>query len=105
MSSLRRYEILLPKLFNDGNAIPDEFFGDTLSELRSRFGAVSLETQIIRGQWEHGGQIYRDEVLRVFVDVPRTEDAHEFFIDFKETLKARFQQIEMWITWFDIGTI
>ena len=105
MSRLRRFEILLPKRFNDGTSVPDEVIGDTLSELRSRYGAVSLETQVIRGQWEYGGQIYRDEVIRVFVDAPRAPETQRFFVEFKEKLKARFQQIEMWITWFDIGTI
>ena len=105
MSALRRYEILLPKRFNDGAAVPEELFADTAAELRERFGAMSWETQIIRGEWEHEGVIFRDELLRVVVDAPRTADAQQFFVELKETLKTRFQQIEMWITWFDIGTI
>jgi hypothetical protein len=56
MSSLqRRYEILLPQRFNDGQPVPDDLFADTLLELRSQFGAVSSETQIIRGIWQHAG--------------------------------------------------
>ncbi len=105
MSALRRYEILLPKRFNDGTAVPEEFFADTGAELRERFGAMSWDTQIIRGEWEHEGVIFRDELLRVVVDTPRTPDAQQYFVDLKEKLKARFQQIEMWITWVDIGTI
>lgn len=105
MSALRRYEILLPKRFNDGGAIPRRHFGETLSELRERFGAVSNETQTIRGQWEYGGVIFRDEVIRIFVDAPRSPDDRSFFVSFKERLKERFQQIEMWITAFDIEII
>lgn len=105
MNILRRFEILLPRRTNEGAWIPKRLFVQTLRNLRERFGAVSNETQVIRGQWEYGGVIFRDEVMRVFVDVPRTSDAEEFFIEFKETLKTRFEQIEMWITWFDIGTI
>jgi hypothetical protein len=53
MSSLqRRFEILLPQRFNDGQTIPDELFAETLLELRQQFGAVSSETQIIRGIWD-----------------------------------------------------
>lgn len=46
-SSYRRYEILLPLKFNDGGAVPDELIGATLLELRTRFGAISVETQTI----------------------------------------------------------
>ena len=105
MNELRRFEILLPRRFNDGSWIPKRLFVLTLRELRIPFGAVSNETQVIRGQWEYSGVIFRDEVMRGFVDAPRTSHAQDFFVEFKETLKARFQQIEMWITWFDIGTI
>jgi hypothetical protein len=48
-SSQRRYEILLPQRFNDGTPVPDELIGQTFLELRTRFGSMSSETQIIRG--------------------------------------------------------
>ena len=105
MSFLRRFEILLPSRLNDGAPIPRPFIGETLNELRARFGVVSLETQVIKGQWEYGGVVFRDEVIRIFVDAPRTPSALEFFAAYKETLKSRFQQIEMWITAFEIEQI
>jgi hypothetical protein len=49
----RRFEILLPRQFNDGQPVPDDLFAETLLELRQQFGAVSSETQIIRGLWQH----------------------------------------------------
>jgi hypothetical protein len=52
-SAFRRFEILLPLRFNDGSAVPDEIIADTLLELEQRFGAVSSETQTIRGLWRH----------------------------------------------------
>ena len=52
MSASRRYEILLPLQFNDGQAVPDPLLGEALLELRQHFGAVTWETQIIRGAWE-----------------------------------------------------
>jgi hypothetical protein len=51
--SFRRFEILLPQQFNDGKPVPDDLFAETLLELRQQFGAVSSETQIIRGLWQH----------------------------------------------------
>jgi hypothetical protein len=34
-SSYRRYEILLPLRFNDGQAVPDELIADTKGHLRT----------------------------------------------------------------------
>jgi len=64
-TSGRRFEILLPLRFNDGSPVPDDFIADALVELRGKFGAVSAETQRIEGQWQHAGQVYRDELIRV----------------------------------------
>jgi hypothetical protein len=36
--SLRRYEILLPLRFNDGQPVPDDLIADALLELEKRFG-------------------------------------------------------------------
>ena len=71
-TTLRRYELLLPLRFNEGQPVPDSLIADTLVELEQQFGAVSSETQIIRGQWQYQGQSYRDELVRIFVDVPDT---------------------------------
>jgi hypothetical protein len=88
-SSSRRFEILLPTRFNDGRLVPNELIADTLLELRREFGAVSSETQVIRGYWEHQGQSYRDELVRVFVDVVDAPESRQFFQDFKEKVESR----------------
>jgi hypothetical protein len=66
----RRFEILLPLRFNQGEPVPEALLADTLLELEERFGSVSAETSPIRGRWHHQGEIFRDELVRVFVDVP-----------------------------------
>ena len=104
-STLRRFEILLPLRFNDGQPIPDELVGQTLLELRQKFGAVSAETQVIRGHWQHQGEVFRDELVRVFVDVADSSDNHNFFVGFKEQLKVRFQQVDIWMTTYLIEVI
>jgi len=76
----RRFEILLPLRFSDGKAVPDDFIGDVLVELRSKLGAVSSETQKIEGQWQHAGQVYRDELMRIFVDVEDTQENRTSFV-------------------------
>jgi hypothetical protein len=103
--SLRRYEILLPLRFNDGQPVPDELVADTLLELEQQFGAVSTETQTIRGLWRHEGQAFRDDLVRVFVDVADEPEHRQFFVDFKERLKARFQQIDVWVATYPIDVL
>jgi hypothetical protein len=104
-TTLRRFEFLLPLRFNDGQPVPDSLIADTLVELERQFGAVSAETQVIRGLWRNQGQSYRDELVRVFVDVPDTGDSREFFVTYKEQLKTRFRQIDIWMTTYLIEVI
>jgi hypothetical protein len=95
---LRRFEILLPRRFNDQQPVPDELFAETFLDLERQFGAVSSETQVIYGRWQHEGQSFRDELVRAFVDVADSPENRRFFEEFKERLKARFQQLEIWMT-------
>ena len=101
----RRFELLLPTRFNSGLPVPDDAFAQTLLELRDRFGAVSAESQTIAGQWRHEGHVYKDESLRIFVDVPDTNENQEFFIGLKEILKERFQQLDIWMTTFPLEVL
>ena len=98
MSSLRRYEILVPLLFNDGSIVPEALLAQTFAELRARFGAASWETQLVQGAWEHQGATFRDNLTRFFVDVPDLPEHRAFFKEFKQTLKERFKQVDVWIT-------
>jgi hypothetical protein len=102
---LRRYEILLPLRFNDGRPMPDEVVADTLLELEGRFGAVSCETATIRGHWRHEGQAFRDDLIRVFVDVADDPEHRSFFAEFKERLKVRFDQLDIWMTTYLIEVL
>ena len=88
-STLRRFEILLPLRFNEGQPVPDDLVGQTLLEIRQQFNAVSAETQVIRGHWQHQGEVFRDDLVRIFVDVADNEENRAFFVTFKEQLKAR----------------
>lgn len=91
--SRRRYEILLPLRFNDGRPVPEDLGAETVLELRRQFGAVSCETQTIRGMWEHEGESYRDDLVRVFMDVPDLPESRQFFLEFKERLKRGFSRL------------
>jgi hypothetical protein len=102
---VRRFEVLLPLRFNDGTPVPDDAVADTLVELEERFGAVSCETQSIRGRWRHEGQSFRDDLICVFVDVPDEPEGRNFFVEYKEQLKARFQQLDIWMTTYLIEVL
>jgi hypothetical protein len=104
-SSFRRFEILLPLQLNDGRPVPDELIVDTLLELRGKFGAVSCETQTIHGMWTQDADVYRDELIRLFVDTADTQVTKVFFIELKERLKRRFDQVEIWITTYPIEVL
>jgi hypothetical protein len=95
---VRRFEVLLPLRFNDGTAVPDNAITDTLLELEQQFGAVSCDTQTIRGQWRHENQSYRDDLIRVYVDADDEPKNRQYFVECKERLKIRFQQIDIWMT-------
>ncbi len=105
MSLLRRYEILVPLLYSDGSPIPETLLAETFAELRGRFGAASWETQTVHGLWEHEGAIYRDNLTRFFVDVPDLPEHRAFFKSFKELLKQRFNQLDVWITSHPVDVI
>ena len=105
MKEYRRYEILLPRRYNDGRPVPAALLRQTFRELESRFGAVSAEGQTILGAWRQGEKTYRDELVRMFVDVPAGPEHDQFFQDFKKTLKDRFQQLELWVTSHDIRVL
>ena len=105
MSSLRRYEILVPLLFNEGAPVPEALLAQTFAELRARFGAASWETQVVQGSWEHEGATFRDNLTRFFVDVPDLPEHRIFFKEFKQTLKQRFKQLDVWITSHPVDVI
>lgn len=102
---LRRFEILLPLRFNDGQPVPDDVIADLLLALEARFGAVSSETQTFHGIWSHEGQSYRDELVRVFVDAPDSPESIAFFVQYKERLKSTLRQIDIWLTTYPIEVL
>jgi hypothetical protein len=69
-SKWRRFEVLLPVKFNDGRAVPAEWLAESVLEIVDRFGAASHETQKVEGHWRQGGVLYRDDLVKVVVDVP-----------------------------------
>ncbi len=61
----RRFEVMLPRRFNDGREVPSEWLSLAVLEIGDHFGAVSYETQIIEGHWQHAGAVYRDSLAHL----------------------------------------
>ena len=104
-SAYRRYEILLPVRFSNGDPVPAEIFAQTLLEIRERFGAVSAESHAVYGEWQYEGTVHRDESSKMYVDVVDTTENRQFFTEYKETLKSRFQQLDIWMTTYPIEVV
>jgi hypothetical protein len=98
----RRYEILLPLTFNDGQPVPDEALYQTREELLARFDSLTVHPRSLLGIWQHEGQRYQDELVRFTIDVEDTEENQFFFTNLKTTLLERFQQVEIYIISYPI---
>jgi hypothetical protein len=89
--------VLLPLRFNDGREVPPEWLADAVLEVVDRFGAASYETQKVEGHWRYGGVAYRDDLVRVVVDVPDSEENRGWIREFKGRWKSRLEQLELWV--------
>jgi hypothetical protein len=98
----RRFEVLLPLKFNDGRDVPTQWLGEAVLEVVDRFGAASYETQKVEGHWRHGGVQYRDDLVRVVVDVPDDEQHRQWMKEYKQRWKARLEQLELWMVSYPI---
>lgn len=93
-----RFEILLPRFYDDARPIEPEHFTATDDDLIELFGANSTELVTVRGKWQYKSVLYSDLLVRVRVDVEDTPENWDAMRRLKETLKERFQQLDIWIT-------
>jgi hypothetical protein len=75
---------------------------DAVLEIVDRFGAVSYERQTIEGHWRHGGVLYRDNLVRLIVDLPDLPENRQWVRQFKERWKVRLEQVEIWMVSYRI---
>jgi hypothetical protein len=101
-SNWRRFEVMLPLRFNDGREVPGEWLAEAVLEVVEKFGAASYETQKVEGHWRQGAVTYRDELVRVVVDVPDSEDNRGWVREFKARWKAKLEQLELWVVSYQI---
>jgi hypothetical protein len=96
-SRWRRFEVLLPLRFNDGRPAPSDWLAEAVLEIVDQFGAASYETQKVEGHWRQGGVIYRDDLVRIVVDLPDSAKNRQWMKRFKARWKARLEQLELWL--------
>jgi hypothetical protein len=97
MSNLRRFEVLLPLQFNDRRDVPSEWLADAVLEIVERFGAASYETQKVEGHWRYQGVLYRDNLVKIVVDVPDIPENRTWMKEYKERWKTKLEQLELWL--------
>ena len=93
-----RFEILLPLFYNDGSPIEREKYLQSDDELVQLFGATSTDTVTVHGRWLYQSTLYQDRLIRVRFDVPDNPENWQAVRALKETLKTRFDQVDIWIT-------
>ena len=93
-----RFKILLPLFYNDGRPVEDQKLLTTDDELVAAFGATSTDSAVVRGHWLYQSTVYEDRLIRVRIDLDDTAENWQKMRDIKEVLKARFDQIDIWIS-------
>ena len=101
-SKWRRFEVLLPLQFNDGSDVPGEWLAEAVLEIVEQFGAASYETQRVEGHWRHGGVVYRDNLVKLVVDLADSAKNRAWMRAFKARWKAKLKQLELWLVSYRI---
>lgn len=101
-NKLRRFEILLPLQLNDGREVPSHQLAEAVLEIVGQFGAASYETQKVEGHWRYQGVLYRDNLVKIVIDVPDEEANREWMRGYKERWKQKLEQLELWLVSYTI---
>jgi hypothetical protein len=100
-----RFEILLPLFYNDGRPVEPEKFIATDDELIRDFASTSTDSVVVKGHWMYQSTRYSDQLIRIRVDAEDAPEPWEKMRRMKETLKARFEQLDIWITAYRIEIV
>ncbi|HIC91286.1 MAG TPA: hypothetical protein EYP21_04340 [Syntrophaceae bacterium] len=93
-----QYDIYIPLKYNDGRNIEPHKFDLTRQELIKQFGGLTIipAEGSIEGWWKFGDRIIRDEIK--IYRVSATQHDAIFWQTYKETLRNRFEQEEIFIS-------
>lgn len=98
----RRYQVLLPKKFNDGIPVPSDLYERAIDQIVDKFGGVSIHIDGIRGHWKNlSEKICKEDMLSLFVDVPDSRHNAailQWFYSHKKEWELLFKQDVIYIT-------
>ena len=77
----------------------------TSRELVRQFGATTIDSTRASGTWMYKGTLYEDLLVRVRIDSYEPNEAKAFFQRYRNVLKVRFEQVDIWITAHDVDLI
>jgi hypothetical protein len=83
--------------------VPAEWLAEAVLQIVDHFGAASYETQKVEGHWRQGAVTYRDNLVKIVVDVPDTAANRRWMKSFKSRWKARLKQLELWLVSYTIN--
>jgi hypothetical protein len=91
------YQLYLPLTYNDGRLIEEVKFDITRKEIVARFGGLTNTPPgfPLQGWWQSAGAVLRDDIL--VWTVLTQGDENGYFHNYKEVLKDRFAQDEIFI--------
>jgi len=106
-----RLELYLPLQFNpDADQrradVPPELLRETREELKNHFQELGISFDFItkdRTYGEYKGIV--DELMLVMIDVKLSWTHRKWLRQYKETLKERFAQEEIYIIYFSISVV
>ena len=64
--------------------------------------SIIYETQKVEGHWRHSGILYRDDLVKIVVDVPDSLRNRQWMKQFKDRWRARLEQVELWMVSYRI---
>jgi hypothetical protein len=56
----------------------------------------------VEGHWRHGSVLYRDNLVKLVVDVPDLAENRQWMKDYKDRWKTRLEQLELWLVSYPI---
>ena len=93
---LAEYCVYVPLCYNDGSRIEKVRIEKSLDEIKLKFGAFT-RAKANEGIWIYKSKEYKDFIDKIEVLTYDTKENDEWFKKFKEVLKKRLKQKEIFV--------
>lgn len=107
---IRRIDVFLPLLYNDGSAVDEDEFVKLQEEWLARFGGMTFTPRQfpVQGLWEAEGVVYKDRItVFTLLDFSTRSELEtlRYLKNLKTRLKKQFDQLDILITMHEITVI